>query len=92
MANVWRCIVSMDYPTLHAGLVLLTEDSSMITVSSSVKIQQVLSGLERQAKTLGIHMHFCGFSFIHCYIYYYVYFFPLCVQVLFTIAHLTWAN
>ena len=33
----------------------------MITVSRcAVKLQYVLSGLERQAKTLGIHMHFCG--------------------------------
>ena len=35
----------------------------MTTVSScGVKLQQVLLGLERQAKTLGMHMHFCGFS------------------------------
>ena len=38
----------------------LTEDTSMITVSScDVKLQEVLSGLE---KKLDIHMHFCGFS------------------------------
>jgi len=41
----------------------LTEDTSMITVSScGVKLQEVLSGLENKAKTLDIHMHFCGFS------------------------------
>ena len=38
----------------------------MITVSScGVKPQRVLSGLERKAEILDIHMHFCGFSFIH---------------------------
>ena len=37
----------------------------MITVSScGVKLQEVLSGLglEKKAKRLDIHMHFCGFS------------------------------
>ena len=36
----------------------------MITVSScGVKLQEVLLGLEKKkAKTLDIHMHFCGFS------------------------------
>ena len=35
-------------------------NTSTITVSScSVKLQEVLSGLD---KTLDIHMHFCGFS------------------------------
>ena len=34
----------------------------MATVSScGIKLQYVLSGLERKAKTLEIHMHFCGF-------------------------------
>ena len=41
----------------------LTEDTSMITVSScGVKLQEVLSGLDKKAKTLDRHMHFCGFS------------------------------
>ena len=40
----------------------LAEDTSMITVSCcGVKLQEVLSGLEEKAKTLDIHMHFCGF-------------------------------
>jgi len=35
----------------------------MMTVSScGVKLQEVLSGLEKKAKTLDIHVHFCGFS------------------------------
>ena len=35
------------------------EDFSMTTVSScGAKLQYVLSGLKRQAKTLGIHMRF----------------------------------
>ena len=43
------------------SLSALPEETSMITVSScGVKLQEVLSGLERQAKTLAIHMHFCG--------------------------------
>ena len=55
MAIVWPCIVSVDY------LSGLTEDTSMITVSScGVKLQEVLSGLEK--KTLDIHLHFCGVS------------------------------
>ena len=41
----------------------LTEDTSKITVSScGVKLQEVLSGFEKKAKALGIHMHFCGVS------------------------------
>ena len=41
----------------------LTEDTSMITVSSyGVKLQEVLSGFNKKAKTLDIHVHFCGFS------------------------------
>ena len=42
----------------------LTEDTRRITVSScGVKLQEVLSGLEkRKAKALDIHVHFCGFS------------------------------
>ena len=44
-------------------LSLLTEDTSMITVSSCcVKLEEVLSGLKKKAKTLDIHVHFCGFS------------------------------
>ena len=31
-------------------------------VSSGVKLQEVLSGLEKKAKTLDMHMYFCGFS------------------------------
>jgi len=41
----------------------LTEDTSVITVSScGVKLQEILLGLEKKAKALEIHMHFCGFS------------------------------
>ena len=59
MAIVWPCIVSVDY---LSGLAALTEDTSLITVySCGVKLQEVLSGLEK-AKTLDILMHFCGFS------------------------------
>jgi len=51
----------------------------MIIVSScGIKIQEVLSGLEKKAKTLDIHMHFCGFSqhsFIHSFIHYFIIFF-----------------
>ena len=51
---------------LALNLSAWTVDTSMITVSScGVKPQQVLSGLERKAEILDIHMHFCGFSFIH---------------------------
>ena len=40
MANVWPCVVSVDY-----RLSCLTKDTSMITVSScGVKFQEVLSG------------------------------------------------
>ena len=48
----------------------LTEDASMITVSSyGVKLQEVLSGLD---KTLDMHVYFCGFSqhYFHYFIYY----------------------
>ena len=35
----------------------------MITVSScGVQLQEVFSGLEKKAKILDIHVHFCGFS------------------------------
>ena len=30
--------------------------------SCGVKLQKVLSGLDKKAKTLDIHMNFCGFS------------------------------
>ena len=50
----------MDYVS---QLVLILEDTSIITVSScGIKLQEVISGLEEKAKTLDIHMHFCGFS------------------------------
>ena len=44
----------------------------MITVSScGVKLQEVLSGLE---KKVDIHMHFCGFSLnIHHFIIFFLY-------------------
>ena len=32
--------------------------------SWGVKLQYILSGLERKANILDIHMHLCGFSFI----------------------------
>ena len=35
---------------------------TVIVSSCGVKFQEVLSGLEKKAKTLDIHMHFCGFS------------------------------
>jgi len=35
----------------------------MMTVSRcGVKFEEVLSGLEENAKTLDIHMHLCGFA------------------------------
>ena len=55
-----HAVVSVDYPL---RLSPLTEDTSMITVSScGIKLQELLSGLEKMAKTLGLHMHFCGFT------------------------------
>ena len=54
-----QCIISQAQPF----------NCSMITVSScGVEVLEVLSGLEKRAKTLDIHMYFCGFfqcSFIH---------------------------
>ena len=69
MANVWPCLVPVDY----LSGIALTEDTGMITVSScGVKLQEILSGLEKQRlKALDIHMHFCGFSQLHYF------FFPL---------------
>ena len=70
MANVWSCVVLSLLPL---RLSPLTEDTSMITViSCGVKLQEVVSGLEKKAKTLDIHMHFCDFSqhsFIHSFIF-----------------------
>jgi len=61
MVYVFGPVYSLHGLTLR--LSALTEDSSMITVSScSVKLQKADSGLERQTKHLGVHMHFCGFS------------------------------
>ena len=54
---------------LPLRLSALTEDTSMITVSScGVKLQYILSGLERKAKTLDKQVHFCGFSFLYSYL------------------------
>jgi len=54
-ANVWPCIVPVDY---LSGLALYLK---MVTVSScGVKLQEVLSALRKRAKTLDIHVHFCG--------------------------------
>ena len=52
MANVWPRIVSVYY---LSGLALSVS-------SCGVKLQKVVSGLEKKAKTLDIHMHYCGFS------------------------------
>ena len=55
MANVWPCIVSMGY-VFWVGT--LTEVSSMTTlakVSNFSKSSRAL--IERQAETLGMHMH-----------------------------------
>jgi len=42
----------------------------VITVSScGVKVQEVLSGLDKEAKTMDIHMHFCG-SFQHSLLFF----------------------
>jgi len=47
----------------------------MITVSScGVKLQEVFSGLEEKAKTLDMHMHFCGFSQHRSFIHYFIFF------------------
>ena len=60
MAIVWPCIVSVDY------LSGLTEDTSMITVSScGVKLQEVLSGLEKKniGHTLALLWRFSTYIF-----------------------------
>ena len=75
MANVWPCIASAS--VLPLRLNPLTEDTSKITVSScGVKVQEVLSGLEKKAKKLDIHVHFCGFS-QHYFTLLSFFFFPL---------------
>ena len=62
MANVWPYIVAACRLSLNLSA---STDTSITTVSScGVKLQQVLSGLERRAKTLDIHIHFSDFSFI----------------------------
>ena len=59
----WQMFGPVYLSALPLGLSPLTEATSMITVSScGVKLQEVLSGLEKKAKTLDIHVHFCGFS------------------------------
>ena len=48
---------------MHNGHTCTGEVFSLYFVSScGVKLQEVLSGLEKKAKTLDIHVHFCGFS------------------------------
>ena len=59
MANVWPCLVPVDY----LSGIALTEDTGITVSSCGVKLQEILSGLEKQKlKALEIHMHFCGFS------------------------------
>ena len=54
-----KCLALYSLSVLPLRLSPLTEDTSVITVSScGVKLQEVLSGLD---KTLDIHVHFCGF-------------------------------
>jgi len=64
MASVWACVDSVHY---FSGLALLTEDTSMITVSScGVKLEEVLLGLGKKAKTLDIYT--CTFvTFLNIY-------------------------
>ena len=50
----------MDY--LSGLISLLTEDFMINVSSSGVKLQEVLSGLEKKKPTLKIQVHFCGFS------------------------------
>ena len=55
-----KCLGLYSPSVLPLRLSPLTEDTSMITVSScGVKLQKVVSDLEKE---LDIHMHFCGFS------------------------------
>ena len=68
-----KCLALYSLSVLPLRLSPLTEDTSMITVSScGVKLHEVLSGLEKKAETLDIHMHFCDFSQ-----HYFTFFFPL---------------
>ena len=95
--TVWPCIVSVYYfPGLYSPL---TEDTSMIIVSSCViKLQEVLSGLVKKAKTLDIHMHFNLWlfsTFIHSFITLLFFSFQhVCVAVttlaLYQKAHVEW--
>jgi len=58
-----KCLALYSLSVLPLMLSLLTEATSMITASSCcVKLEEVLSGLKKKAKTLDIHVHFCGFS------------------------------
>ena len=66
MATVWSYIVSVDY---LSSLSTLTEDTSMTTVSScSVKLQYVLSSLERKAKILNIPCTFVAFHYYNIFL------------------------
>ena len=58
-----KCLALYSLSVLPLRLSSLSEVTSKITVSScGVKLQEVLSGLEKRAKALEIHMHFCDFS------------------------------
>ena len=58
--NVWPCPITVDELST-----LVVAQWILPVLSCNVKLQLVLSGLERKAKTLDIHMHFCGFFNIH---------------------------
>ena len=65
-----KCLALYSCRGLHLRLSPLTEDTSMKTVSScGVKLQEVHSGVEKKAKTLDIHVHFCGFLSITMFYY-----------------------
>ena len=68
-----KCMAPWDCCCLARDFSACTVDTSMITVSScAVKLQLVLSGWERNTKTLGMHVYFCGFSFIHSLLYFHL--------------------
>jgi len=74
-----KCLALYSLSVLLPRLSPLTEDTSMIIVSScGVKLQEVLSSFEKKAKTLDIYTcTFVAFLNIHSLLYYF--FFSLVV-------------
>ena len=69
--SIMKCLTLYILSVSLLRLSPLTEDTSMISVSScGVKLQEVLSGSEKKAKTLDMHVHFCGFLNIHSFIFF----------------------